>query len=660
MLRALKSLAYTLAGSFRRKRYSSKQKRLEIRSVPALECLEERMAPAATVGAAPDTTFQTTLVADFTGDAKADVATYAFHQWTVLASDGSRLESPQFWADWTQYGSFTNFLVGDFNGDGKADIAGLNRAGQWVVGLSNGGGFDTTVWSQTGPIPHAVVLAGDFNGDGKTDIAELTSYGGLVVFESTGSSFNLNSWATGLSGAWTRMVVGDFNGDGMADIAGLKQNVWYVAASNGTGFDVQAWGVWDGPVGSRRIVVGDFNGDGKTDVAGVTPLGDLWVGTSTGTSFVTSTWASGWTTAVRFLVGDFNGDGNADVALVQGRRITVGYSNGSIISSQQVLGWAPTSGWPYGWVGDFDADGHSDIAMRANGMWFLTRFDGSALPDAQLAYLRYPGEAPPYLPGASWLASNSRVFVAGTWQPLLKKMDFNNFANFSDYVYNFRFVLRRWQTEAAMLGLMSDPQGFHAFLTDKLNEEFSLTRDLLASKYPGLTDIQYRLLMSMNLASGYFNFARGSNVTSLWQLMGDTEGNCAHLAQLVRWLAVLQGIPATDYAIALNFPTPYGQFAAGHNLVFAGGMLLDAEIDCAFNIGSLGALESIAPGNRLSTLLNDGKVYGFYNWLDSPPVRNEQLSRGQDGGVIAFYYYWYLMGIDQGNTRVWAIPPMPY
>ena len=55
------------------------------------------------------------------------------------------------------------------------------------------------------------------------------------------------------------------------------------------------------------------------------------------------------------------------------------------------------------------------------------------------------------------------------------------------------------------------------------------------------------------------------------------------------------------------------------------------DFDCAFNIGSLDALESISPGNRLSSLLTNGKVYGFYNWLNSPPVRHEQLSRGQDG-----------------------------
>src|SRR5947209_5698776 len=171
MLRAIKQVAGCWLGRLGRNPSSTKQKRTERRAVPLLETLEERLAPAATVGASPDTGFQPTLVADFTGDAKADVASFAYGQWTVLASDGNRLESPHFWADWSDFGSFTTFLVGDFNGDGKADIAGLNRAGNWVVGLSNGGGFDTSIWSQTGPMPHAIALAGDFNGDGRTDIA---------------------------------------------------------------------------------------------------------------------------------------------------------------------------------------------------------------------------------------------------------------------------------------------------------------------------------------------------------------------------------------------------------------------------------------------------------------------------------------------------------
>jgi hypothetical protein len=42
--------------------------------------------------------------------------------------------------------------VGDFNGDGKSDVASLSVSGKWMVGLSDGTKFASTIfteWSHT-------------------------------------------------------------------------------------------------------------------------------------------------------------------------------------------------------------------------------------------------------------------------------------------------------------------------------------------------------------------------------------------------------------------------------------------------------------------------------------------------------------------------------
>jgi hypothetical protein len=626
------------------------------------ETLEDRIVPSslASVARSPDAPLFGSYSGDFNGDGKTDIATFtSAQQWTVMLSDGTRLSAPQVWADWSGQGTIHKIVVGDFNGDGKTDVAAWFGFGAWQVGISTGQQFTTSIWESPGRTPYVAAVAGDFNGDGKADIAGLTRTGALDVSLSTGQAFATTTWAVGLTGNWTRLLVGDFNGDGRDDLALLQNNAWQMALSTGDGAVLQWWGVWDQPMAAQRVAVGDFNGDGIDDVAGITRAGRLEVGTSTGNGFLVTSWGDNLGQAQRLLAGDFDGNGRDDFAIVWRRSVWIAYSTGTALARWQQVGWIPVSSWPHGWTGDVDGDHVDDLITHRGNSWYFVRSDGVSVPEARLAYIRYPGEHPPFLSNSAWSSNFPRIYVDATSMSLLQGMDFNSETTFDDYVYTFKDELRRWQGEAAALGIGDGPQ-FRDFLQQKLDAKFIQVRPLLASRYPGLDDTKYRLLMTMNLVSGYFVFGPGTPYRrlNLWDLMRQTVGNCGHLAQLVRELALIQGIPATHYAIIENFSGPFGQFGTGHNLVLADGLLIDAEINAAFDIGSLNDLESIPGGDRLGTLLRTGHVYGFYNWLNSPPIRNEQLSRGQDGGVIAYYYYWYFLGLDLGNAQIWKIPPI--
>ena len=256
-------------------------------------------------------------------------------------------------------------LIGDFDGDAKADIAltGPSGWGSVPVAFSNGNGtfritnrgvVNLASWAATAGVQ---VLTGDFNGDGKTDIA-LTGPSAWttipVAFSNGDGTFIVTNYGVPYAPGWAatanvKVVAADINADGKTDIALTGGAGWTslpVAFSNGDGtfnvtnLPIANFGTW-AAAADVKVVPGDFNGDKRTDIAltGVPGWTSIPVAFSNanGTFNVTNQFVGdfgAWsaTAGAQPLAGDFNADGKTDIALTGASgwsTLPVAFSNGS-------------------------------------------------------------------------------------------------------------------------------------------------------------------------------------------------------------------------------------------------------------------------------------------------------------------------------------------
>jgi hypothetical protein len=265
----------------------------------------------------------------------------------------------------------------------------------------------------------------------------------------------------------------------------------------------------------------------------------------------------------------------------------------------------------------------------------------------------YRGDTIPYTSSAPWDPNNNRALLAAEPANLLQGMDFNAPSSYRAFVENFYGVVHSWAHEADLDGISNDA-ALMAFLGRHLDAEYTATRGLLARLYPGQTDETYRLLLAMNLAHGFYVYGtppliRGLNIE---RTLHQRIGCCTQLADLELILIRAQGFKAQELAQAYNYVSPGGLITATHVVVYAGGHWLDAEINTAFAV-NLNKLAQVSPFDRLTNLLDSRAALGFYNWYLQPQVRQDQLSRGVDGGIIAFYYQYYFAGFHNGKSLVY-------
>ncbi|WP_406628853.1 FG-GAP-like repeat-containing protein [Amycolatopsis sp. WGS_07] len=268
---------------------------------------------------------------DFTGDGKADIATFvrgSAGSVFVANSDGGQfVDRSVKWHDRFSIGDEIP-LTGDFNGDGKADVATFTRGdtGDVYVALSDGTKFNGngTLWQDDFGHFDDRLAIGDFNGDGKDDVVAFTTRGAVYVVLPEGTKFGpAQVWHTGFGFGNEVPMVGDFNGDGKDDIATFTRSDTadvFVALSDGSKFTGTSVKWHDNFAFNDEIpAVGDFNGDGKDDIAVFTrgPAGDVFVALSDGTKFTGT--SVKWHDNFAFndeipAIGDFNGDGKDDIA----------------------------------------------------------------------------------------------------------------------------------------------------------------------------------------------------------------------------------------------------------------------------------------------------------------------------------------------------------
>lgn len=165
-------------------------------------------------------------------------------------------------------------VVGDYDGDGKADLAVYREGGNgpdpsfWFYRSTPNGPIFARQWGLVGDHP----APGDYDGDGKND---------FVVQRGTGISgqaafwINLSSTPPGflaryaVFGAPSDLIVpGDYDGDGKTDLAIVRRSggslYWFYEPSSQHGT------FFGGPFGLSKTdfsAQGDYDGDGRTDFA---------------------------------------------------------------------------------------------------------------------------------------------------------------------------------------------------------------------------------------------------------------------------------------------------------------------------------------------------------------------------------------------------------
>jgi len=225
------------------------------------------------------------------------------------------------------------------------------------------------------------------NDNAVTDLTEsLTalSSGEYTVFVRTSVSARVSQWSEGFglsivsgtppagTSAWQNSLVGDFNGDRRDDIAvfNVVRQQWMVSLSTGNTFEQSVWttGVRLDGTYSRHTVI-DVNGDGRKDIVAKNNLTSEWLASvSTGTSFLTQTWASpGFLQAANVgsapFAADVDADGREDMVVWAGTDVRVAFSRqGSFQDASAGTTWSAVTGMPGNTVtADMNADGRADL-----------------------------------------------------------------------------------------------------------------------------------------------------------------------------------------------------------------------------------------------------------------------------------------------------------
>jgi hypothetical protein len=275
----------------------------------------------------------TTLVADFSGDSKADAAAVSHSYPCVMTSSGSAFGTPRPWETGAFYGSKAT-LAGDINGDGKSDSVAVNNGSTWVL-LSTGSSFAApALWSSTAFYGSVGTYLADVNGDGKADLVAVNSASTWVML-STGTGFAAPTlWSTTAFFGSKATLAGDATGDGKADLVAVNNGSTWVMTSSGTAFGAPT--PWSSSpfYGSKATLAGDVTGDGKVDLVAVNN-GSTWVMTSSGTGFgAPAAWSSSaFYGSVATLAGDVSGDGKDDLVAVNGTSTWVMVSTGTAMGA---------------------------------------------------------------------------------------------------------------------------------------------------------------------------------------------------------------------------------------------------------------------------------------------------------------------------------------
>ncbi len=230
----------------------------------------------------------------------------------------------------------------------------------------------------------------DVNGDGKDDAVvyfSSMSSGSWYVALSNGDGFNGYSvWKTGFGSGSSAQMLADVDGDGKADAITYSGGNWNVAYSTGSSFgSASSWKTGHGS-GSKTQFAADVNGDGKADAIAFFDVNDFkgrWYVALSGGG--TSCWHMGHGSgSKKQFVGDVNGDGKADaVAFFDATSLAgnwyVALSSGSSFGGYSTWITGHGAGSTLQTLGDTNNDGKADavIYIADGAKWYTANSTGS-------------------------------------------------------------------------------------------------------------------------------------------------------------------------------------------------------------------------------------------------------------------------------------------
>lgn len=281
------------------------------------------------------------------------------------------------------------FAAADFNGDNRVDVVTYAFTPQYVLAFSAGagaGGFETPKPIPLGFTPKNVTAmkAADFNRDGKPDLlfADSTANKVYVLLGDGSGAFgtplpsDVSSSGPIFPGSSKHLVVADMNNDRIPDVIigddfGARLSI---LIGNGAGGFNPPLPFTPAETFSRALALdaGDFNGDGKVDLiyliygsfqflflpgngAGGFDRGAL-------VRFIDKT-VTGFVSPEDLALGDANGDGKLDVVVTSSKGLSITPGNGAGGFAEAVMPLRDQSGSIF--LGDFNGDGQTDIALNS-------------------------------------------------------------------------------------------------------------------------------------------------------------------------------------------------------------------------------------------------------------------------------------------------------
>ena len=216
---------------------------------------------------------------------------------------------------WDQVQYYSTIVVADVTGDGKADVCGRGWGG-FECWVSSGSAFTAVgtyvdAFSDTNGgdavSVYSTIQLADIDGDGKLDVCGRTT-AGYECYKGDGTGkFPTHVAGPALSDAqgwgvakyFSTIQLADINGDGKADVCGRGTAGISCWLSNGSGFPTQITGPalsdasgWGAGIYDSTLTFADVDGDGRADLCGRAAAGwQCWLSTGTGfssTSIVTS------------------------------------------------------------------------------------------------------------------------------------------------------------------------------------------------------------------------------------------------------------------------------------------------------------------------------------------------------------------------------------